>query len=265
MRSDVIDSAIDEYSYQFNLNLSITITEEETDEVETEFTHSIKEIEGSESFACIYCQKVCKSHQLEAYNEARECVTVKTNHIPLCEGTIVSTVESIKSNLLEKDYYGKEIQNGLKNIVGGEAFLDALQALYVKFCRKKNMDKLLESFYGLIPRSCELLNCDDYRVANLVMVQIPDHLAIYYEINHTRTTTESSSTRSKQEIDHDERGPFSYLAGYVVSKLHKTCVKSLDKNNKELLSLLRNMKSPEGLTNSFISARTRGARPCHTV
>ena len=118
LRSDIIDSAVDEYSYQFNLNLSIAITEEETGEVETEFTDSIKEIEGSKSFPCMHCEKVCKSHQLEAYNEAREYVTVKTNHIPLCEGTIVSTVESIKSDLLEKDYYGEEIQNGLKNIVG---------------------------------------------------------------------------------------------------------------------------------------------------
>ncbi len=184
---------------------------------------------------------------------------MKTNHnIPLCEGTIVSIVESIKSDLLEKDYYGKEIQNGLKNIVGGEALLDALQPVYVKFCRKKNMDKLLESFYGLIPRLCELLNCDDYRVANRIMVQIPDHLASYYEINRTGTTTESSSTTSKQETHPDERGPLSYLAAYVVSKLHRTCVKSTDKNNEELLSLLRNIKSPEGLTNSFISARTGG-------
>ena len=92
------------------------------------------------------------------------------------------------------------------------------------------MDKLLESFYGLIPRSCEPLNCDDYRVANLVMVQIPEYLASYYEINRTGATTESSSNASKQEIDPDERGPLSYLARYVVSKLHKTCVKSTDKN-----------------------------------
>ncbi len=42
LRSDIIVSAVDEYSYQFNLNLSIAITEEETDEVETEFTNSIK-------------------------------------------------------------------------------------------------------------------------------------------------------------------------------------------------------------------------------
>ncbi len=45
LRSDmyVVDSAIDEYSYQFNLNLSIALTEEEPDEVETEFTDFIYE------------------------------------------------------------------------------------------------------------------------------------------------------------------------------------------------------------------------------
>ena len=155
--------------------------------------------------------------------------------------------------MLEKKYlYGEEIQNGLKNVSGGEALLDALQPLYEKFCRKKNMDKLLESFYGLIPRSCEL--------------QIPDHLASYYEINRTESTTEgiSTTTSSEKRINPEERGPLSYLAGYIVSKLHKTCARTKDKNNGKLLSLLQNMKSAEELTNSFISARTRGGlvTPC---
>ena len=70
-----------------------------------------------------------EAHQLEAYNEARDSVTVKANQIPLCEGTVVSIVESIKFDLLEKDYYGREIQNGLKNIVAEEALLDALQQI----------------------------------------------------------------------------------------------------------------------------------------
>ena len=158
--------------------------------------------------------------------------------------------------MLEKKYlYGEEIQNGLKNVSGGEALLDALQPLYEKFCRKKNMDKLLESFYGLIPRSCEL--------------QIPDHLASYYEINRTESTTEgiSTTTSSEKRINPEERGPLSYLAGYIVSKLHKTCARTKDKNNGELLSLLQNMKSAEGLTNSFISARTRGGlvTPCDNL
>ena len=136
--------------------------------------------------------------------------------------------------------------------------MDALQPLYEKFCRRNSIDTLLESFYGLIPRSCELLNCSDYRIANLVLVQIPDHLASYYEINRTVGTTEgSSTTSSEKEFNPEERGLLSYLDGYVVSKLRKTCARSKDKNNEELLSLRQNMKPSEGLTNSFISARTK--------
>ena len=46
----------------------------------------------------------------------------------------MSIIQSIKTDLLEKKYYGEEIQNGLKNVVGGEALLHALQPLYEKFC-----------------------------------------------------------------------------------------------------------------------------------
>ena len=174
VRIDTIDSEDDDFQYQFNFDLSVAIIEEETDEVESEFFDSVKEIEGSKSFACTHCEKICKSkggltRRINSkHKEARDIDTsAEHNQIPLCEGTITSIIQSIKTDLLEKKYYGEEIQNGLKNVSGGEALLDALQPLYEKFCRKKNMDKLLESFYGLIPRSCELLNCNDYRVANL--------------------------------------------------------------------------------------------------
>ena len=116
------------------------------------------------------------------------------------------------------------------------------------------MDKLLESFYGLIPRSCEPLNCDDYRVANLVMVQIPEYLAIYYEINPTGATTESSSNASKQEIDPDERGPLSYLARYVVSP---SSIKRVSKVRIRTIVFTAKHEIPRR-TYSFISARTRG-------
>ena len=53
VRSDAIDSVVDEYLYQFNINVSIAITEEETDEVQNELTYSI-----SKSFPCMHCEKV---------------------------------------------------------------------------------------------------------------------------------------------------------------------------------------------------------------
>ena len=83
-------------------------------------------------------------HINSKHKEARDIATsADHNQIPLCEGTITSIIQSIKTDLLEDKCYGEEIQNGLKNVSGGEALLDALQPLYEKFCRKKNMDKLL--------------------------------------------------------------------------------------------------------------------------
>ena len=73
--------------------------------------------------------------------------SAELKQIPLCEGTIVSIIQSIKTDLLEKKYHGEEIQNSLKNVFGGQALLDALQPWYQKFCQKKNMDKFLESFF----------------------------------------------------------------------------------------------------------------------
>ncbi len=56
------------------------------------------------------------------------------------------------------------------------------------------------------------------------------------------------------QVNPDERGPLSYLARYVVSKLHKTCVKSTDKN----YCLFCETYEIPRRTYSFISGRTRG-------
>ena len=59
------------------------------------------------------------------------------------------------------------------------------------FHRKENQDKLLEDFYELIPRSCELLNCEDFRVTNLIMIHVPDHLVGFYNVSQVADTGES--------------------------------------------------------------------------
>lgn len=59
----------------------------------------------------------------------------------------------------------------------------AILPLYENFYRKKNRDKLLKDFYELIHRSCELLNSEDVRVTNLVMIHVPDHLVGFYNVS----------------------------------------------------------------------------------
>ena len=62
---------------------------------------------------------------------------------------------------------------------------DAIRPLYETFFQKKNQDKLVESLFGLIPKSCELLNCKDYKAANLI--HLPDHLLGFHHIICGRT------------------------------------------------------------------------------
>ena len=85
-------------------------------------------------------------------------------------------MDTIKRNIIAEKLYGDEIDSVVKNISATEALLKDVLPLYTKFCRNRNQDKLLESFYGLMLNSSTLLNCKDSRVANLVMIHIPDHL-----------------------------------------------------------------------------------------
>lgn len=159
---------------------------------------------------------------------------------------LASIIESIKVKLKEDNLYGTEIMASLATVSSTDALFDALQPLYTTFCRKYNQDKLLECFYGLIPRSCDLLNCDNYKVANLVFIHIPEHLVEFY--NTTPGIKEySSEARAPTQLDPAERGPLSYVAGYIISKLFQLNKKNKQRNhsNEGLQALLHAMKSVE--------------------
>ena len=132
--------------------------------------------------------------------------------------------------------------------------------IYQTFCRKKNEDILLKVFYGLIPQSCELLNCNDFQVANLIMIQLPDFLVGHYNTVIQRQKHGESSTRitrdKPSELNSAERGPLAYIGGYIISKLTQINKKK-GNINEQIQALLQSMKST-GPANSFIANRTRG-------
>jgi hypothetical protein len=92
--------------------------------------------------------------------------------------------------------YGDEIESSIKNVTSTEAFFNEVEPLYSKFCKNKNQDKLLKSFYGLMLKSTTLLDLADSRITNLVMIHIPDHLISFYNISGrgdaSVTTTENT-------------------------------------------------------------------------
>ena len=93
------------------------------------------------------------------------------------------------------------------------------------------------------------------------MIHIPDHLVGFYNINRGRTDRIEAAQTSEalqpntQSVDNAERGPLSYVAGYVVSKLFQTSKRKNGEHKEELNSLLQSMKSSG--TSSFIASRTR--------
>ena len=257
---DESDEFEDSETDLYLLNLSVTIAEIEGEEIEEEFNDALVEIEGIKSFPCEKCDKVCKSkggltrHVNSKHGQvpAEQSLLLKSFSLE----TVASIIEAIKSKITEEKLYGTEMSNGIKTATATKALYDALYPLFATFCRKKNQDKLVESFFALIPRSCDLLNCKDYRAANLIMIHIPDHLVGFYHTSNRAYTGETEASNIKK-LDPAERGPLAYVAGYVVSKLFQKSKRKAGNQNQDLQSLLQSMKSIDQST-SFISARSRG-------
>ena len=202
---------------------------------------------------------MCKSKGgLTRHTKSKHSGQAAETHAELCQATVASFVESIKVKIREDNLYGSDIDGGLDSVSSTVALYDALLPLYETFCRKKNQDKLLESFYGLIPQSCELLNCNNYKVANLIMIHLPEHLIGFYNTSQTSSqTSDTGISTPPLQLDPAEHGPLSYVAGYVVSKLHHLNKKTKKKGNEELQVLLQNMKCSTE-QNQYIAVRTRG-------
>lgn len=254
----------------FNLNVSLAILDTETDELEAEFLEAVTEIEGKKSFPCPNCTKVCKSkggltkHTNSKHREAAANLLTESDKITeenrLSLEDLAGIVEAIKISLITEDLYGPEINTAVTNASCNKALFDAVLPMYNKFCRKKNQDKLLEAFYGLTPNASKYLNCPDSNAANVIMIEIPDRLAGFFKICQHREEARAkprTTTTSNLKLDPSERGPLSYIAGYIVSKLYQKTRNKKNECSEELQALLQSLKSTES-DNNFILARSGG-------
>ena len=94
--------------------------------------------------------------------------------------------------------YGPKMSNTVKTATTTDALFDALYPLFATFCKKKNQDKLVESFFALIRKSCDLLNCKDYKASNLIMIHIPDHLVGFYRTIRKENIAETETSEIKK-------------------------------------------------------------------
>ena len=152
----------------------------------------------TKSFPCPNCTKVYKSkggltkHTNSKHREAAanlptpESGKVREDQNRLSLESLAGIVEAIKTSLITEDLYGLEINTAVKNASCSKALFYAVLPLYDKFSRKKNQDKLLEAFYGLIPNMSEYLNCPDSNAANVIMIERLDCLAGFFKVCQNR-------------------------------------------------------------------------------
>ena len=145
-------SDVDVYHMNIAVDIIETCVETEDLEVENEFLVALNEIEGQNVFPCSKCSKICKSKggltkHTNSKHGGTDCVS---NTTPLCKETLISFVSAIKKNVIDEHLYGDEIESAINKASVTQELLDKLVPLYNKFCKSRNQDKLLESFYGLI-------------------------------------------------------------------------------------------------------------------
>ena len=249
----------------FNLNASLEVLE--SDQLDAEFDDALVEMEGNKSFPCPSCEKICKSKggltrhaNAKHAEESPSTLPVESDMTILSIENLSEIIEAIKTRLVADDLYGVEINNFIKNASCSKALFDDVLPLYTKFCRKKNHDKLLEQFYSLLPNASKYLNCTNSNAANIIMIELPDHLVGHYKLGQERGRGESEQAKTKPtgdiKLDPRENDPLSYVAGFVLSKLFQKYKRTHTKPNEELQKLLQSLKSTE-VENSFIQARRR--------
>ena len=141
--SNVSDSTVsrDTVIKAYNFEVSVAIAGRETvnkdDQMEGKFSEAVEEIKGKKAFSCAICNKVCKlkgglmRHRNSKHSDAS--FASELMQVPLCEGTVVLMIESIKTDLIEENLYGTDIKNSSHNIFASEALFNALKPCITHF------------------------------------------------------------------------------------------------------------------------------------
>ena len=131
-----LDIPLEEYEDEsYNLEVSIAVTEAKGEEIEDVFNDALSEIRGKKSFPCSKCKKVCKSkggisrHTNSKHSEIPSKETSQELEL-FCLDTIVSIVETIKSQIIREKSYGAEICERVNSAAGNEGLFKAIYPLY---------------------------------------------------------------------------------------------------------------------------------------
>ena len=264
--------------FPYNFEIALSFIDENEAAMEEEIADAVSEISGEKNFPCESCDKICKSKGgLTRHKNAKHgniSTAGKDNgsssNISLTKEDLKSIVDKVKKKIKDDTFWDSEMTSNMASITSNDSLYNEILPIYERFRRKLNQDSFLTDFYELIPNSSCLLQSENEQLCSLIMILIPDHLVSLSKgvsnINYQEpaiASTSSVQTEISSRLDENERGPLSYIAGYVLSNLKR---KSKNKHNDELQIILEHMIN-SGLENAYIEARSRGGlvTPCEDL
>ena len=264
--------------FPYNFEIALSFIDENEAAMEEEIADAVSEISGEKNFPCESCDKICKSkggltRHKNAKHGNRSTAgkdNVSSSNISLTKEDLKSIVDKVKKKIKDDTFWDSEMTSNMASITSNDSLYNEILPIYERFRRKLNQDSFLTDFYELIPNSSCLLQSENEQLCSLIMILIPDHLVSLSKgvsnINDQEpaiASTSSVQTEISSRLDENERGPLSYIAGYVLSNLKR---KSKNKHNDELQIILEHMIN-SGLENAYIEARSRGGlvTPCEDL
>lgn len=170
---------------------TLMLIEAQADEVEAEVQNSIEEVEGLKQFACIHCEKICKSKGgLTNHVRRMHAVcgqTLGDSGLPIIPNLTSEAVDNmlanIRRNLRESQLYDDEILAEVDKLQPSPAFYESIGKLFVSFGKNLSQDKLLQTFYGKIYSEWKAFfpssgNC---KYVSLALIHLPEMLVKLYK------------------------------------------------------------------------------------
>ena len=264
--------------FPYNFEIALSFIDENEAAMEEEIADAVSEISGEKTFPCESCDKICKSkggltRHKNAKHGNRSTVgkdNVSSSNISLTKEDLKSIVDKVKKKIKDDTFWDSEMTSNMASVTSNDSLYNEILPIYERLRRKLNQDSFLTDFYELIPNSSCLLESENEQLCGHIMILIPDHLVSLSKgvsnINDQEpaiASTSSVQTEISSRLDENERGPLSYIAGYVLSNLKR---KSKNKHNDELQIILEHMIN-SGLENAYIEARSRGGlvTPCEDL
>ena len=222
--------------FPYNFEIALSFIDENEAAMEEEIADAVSEISGEKNFPCESCDKICKSKGgLTRHKNAKHGNRstagkddVPSSNISLTKEDLKSIVDKVKKKIKDDTFWDSEMTSNMASITSNDSLYNEILPIYERFRRKVNQDSFLTDFYELIPNSSCLLQSEDKQLCSLIMILIPDHLVSLSKgvsnINDQEpaiASTSSVQTEISSRLDENERGPLSYIAGYVLSNLKR--------------------------------------------